>query len=45
VIDRMANMSDEEYFKIVNEPIFNEGKNADIIYDNAIANIKKLVSK
>lgn len=45
VIDRMANMTDEEYFKIVNEPIFNEGKNADIIYDNAIANIKKLVSK
>jgi len=45
VIDRMANMNDEEYFKIVNEPIFNEGKNADIIYDNAIANIKKLVSK
>jgi hypothetical protein len=43
VIDRMANMSDEEYFKIVNEPIFNEDKNIDIIYNNAVANIKKLV--
>jgi hypothetical protein len=45
VIDRMTNMSDDEYFKIVNEPIFNEGKNIDIIYNNAIANIQKIVFK
>jgi hypothetical protein len=43
VIDKMANMSDEEYFQIVNEPIFNTDKNIDIIYNNAIKNIKKLV--
>jgi len=43
VIDKMANMSDEEYFQIVNEPIFNTNKNIDIIYNNAIKNIKKLV--
>jgi hypothetical protein len=36
-------MSDEEYFKIVNEPIFNEDKNIDIIYNSVVANIKKLV--
>jgi hypothetical protein len=45
VIDRMSNMSEEEYFKIVNEPIFNEGNNIDIIYNNAIANIQKVVFK
>ena len=45
VIDRMINMSDEEYFKMVNEPIFNEGMNIDIIYNNAVENIKKLVFK
>jgi hypothetical protein len=45
VIDRMENMSDEEYFKIVNEPIFNEGKMIDVIYNNAVENIKRLVSK
>lgn len=43
VIDRIANMSDEEYFQIVNEPIFNTDKNIDIIYNIAINNIKKLV--
>ena len=43
VIDKMANMSNEEYFQIVNEPIFNTDKNIDIIYNNAINNIKKLV--
>lgn len=43
VIDKMANMSDEEYFQIVNEPIFNKDNNIDIIYNNAINNIKKLV--
>jgi len=45
VIDRMVNMSDEEYFQIVNEPIFNEGMNIDIVYNNAVNNIKKLVIK
>jgi hypothetical protein len=45
VIDRMINMSDEEYFRMVNEPIFNEGMNIDIIYNNAVENIKKLVFK
>ena len=45
VIDRMINMSDEEYFRIVNEPIFNEGMNIDIVYNNAVNNIKKLVFK
>jgi hypothetical protein len=45
VIDKMANMSDEEYFQIVNEPIFNKDKNIDIIYNNAINNIKNLVLK
>jgi hypothetical protein len=45
VIDRMENMSDEEYFKMVNEPIFNEGMNIDIVYNNAVNNIKKLVFK
>jgi hypothetical protein len=45
VIDRMENMSDEEYFKIVNEPIFNEGQSVDSIYNNAVENIKRLVSK
>jgi hypothetical protein len=45
VIDRMVNMSDEEYFRMVNEPIFNEGINIDIVYNNAIDNIKKLVFK
>jgi hypothetical protein len=39
----MINMSDEEYFQIVNEPIFNKDKNIDIIYNNAINNIKNLV--
>jgi hypothetical protein len=43
VIDKMANMSNEEYFQIINEPIFNTDKNIDIIYNNAINNIKKLV--
>jgi hypothetical protein len=43
VIDKMVNMSDNEYFKIVNEPIFNKDKNIDIIYNNAINNIKKLI--
>ena len=43
VIDKIVNMSDEEYFQIVNEPIFNKDKNIDIIYNNAINNIKKLV--
>jgi hypothetical protein len=43
VIDKIANMSDNEYFKIVNEPIFNKDNNIDIIYNNAINNIKKLV--
>lgn len=45
VIDRMASMSDEEYFKMVNEPIFNEGESVDTIYEKAVANIKKLVIK
>jgi hypothetical protein len=45
VIDRMENMSDEEYFKIVNEPIFNEGKTIDDIYNNALKNIRRLVVK
>jgi hypothetical protein len=45
VIDRMVNMSDEEYLQIVNEPIFNEGMNIDIVYNNAVNNIKKLVFK
>ena len=45
VIDRMVNMSDEEYFQIVNEPIFNEGINIDTVYNNAVNNIKKLVIK
>ena len=45
VIDRMINMSDEEYFRMVNEPIFNEGINIDIVYNNAVNNIKKLVFK
>lgn len=45
VIDMMVNMSDEEYFKIVNEPIFNEGKTIDVIYNNALKNIRRLVSK
>ena len=45
VIDRMVNMSDEEYFQIVNQPIFNNGINIDIIYNKAINNIKKLVIK
>ena len=45
LIDRMVNMSDEEYFQIVNEPIFNEGMNFDIVYNNAVNNIKKLVIK
>jgi len=43
VIDRMINMSDEEYFQMVNEPIFNKDVNIDIIYNNAVNNIKKLV--
>jgi hypothetical protein len=41
----MVNMSDEEYFQIVNQPIFNNGINIDIIYNKAINNIKKLVIK
>ena len=41
----MVNMSDEEYFQIVNEPIFNEGMNADIVYNNIVNNIKKLALK
>lgn len=45
VIDRMENMSDEEYFKIVNEPIFNEGQSVDSIYNKALENIKRLVVK
>ena len=45
VIDRMINMSDEEYFRMVNEPIFNDGMNIDIVYNNAVENIKKLVFK
>jgi hypothetical protein len=45
VIDMMVNMSDEEYFKIVNEPIFNEGKTIEDIYNNALKNIRRLVSK
>jgi hypothetical protein len=45
VIDRMVNMSDEEYLQIVNEPIFNEGMNIDNVYNNAVNNIKKLVFK
>lgn len=43
LIDRMVNMSNEEYFKIVNEPIFNIDINT--VYDNAINNIKILVLK
>jgi hypothetical protein len=43
VIDRMVNMSNEEYFQIVNEPIFNIDINT--VYENAINNIKKLVLK
>lgn len=43
LIDKMANMSDEEYFRIVNEPIFNTGVDFDIIYNNIVSNIKKLV--
>ena len=43
VIDRMVNMSNEEYFQIVNEPIFNIDINT--VYDNAINNIKMLVLK
>jgi hypothetical protein len=30
---------------MVNEPIFNEGINIDIVYNNAVNNIKKLVFK
>ena len=45
VIDKMINMSDEEYFRMVNEPIFNEGMNIDIVYNIAVNNIKKLVFK
>jgi hypothetical protein len=43
VINRMMNMSDEEYFKIVNEPIFNI--DTEDVYKNAVDNIKKLVLK
>ena len=43
VIDRMVNMSNEEYFQIVNEPIFNIDINT--VYENAINNIKRLVLK
>ena len=43
VIDRMENMSDEEYFQIVNEPIFNI--DTDTVYNNAVNNIKNLVFK
>jgi hypothetical protein len=39
----MMNMSDEEYFKIVNEPIFNI--DTEDVYKNAVDNIKKLVLK
>jgi len=42
VIDKMANMSDEEYFRIVNEPIFNTGVDFDTIYNNIVCNIKNL---
>ena len=45
VIDRMVNMSDEEYFQIVNEPIFNNGINIDIIYNKIVNNIKNLALK
>ena len=45
VIDRMVTMSDEEYFEMVNEPIFNEGESVDTIYNKAVDNIKKLVIK
>jgi len=43
LIDRMVNMSKEEYFQIVNEPIFNI--NINTVYENAINNIKILVLK
>jgi hypothetical protein len=43
IIDKMVNMSKEEYFKIVNEPIFNIDINT--LYENAINNIKILVLK
>ena len=43
VIDRMVNMSNDEYFQIVNEPIFNIDINT--VYENAINNIKRLVLK
>jgi len=45
LIDRMANMSDEEYFRIVNEPIFNTGVDFDTIYNNIVCNIKNLALK
>lgn len=41
VIDKMVNMSDEEYLQIVNEPIFNI--DTETVYNNAINNIKNLV--
>jgi hypothetical protein len=43
VIDKMVNMSDEEYLQIVNEPIFNI--DIETVYNNAINNIKNLVFK
>ena len=43
LIDKMVSMSNEEYFQIVNEPIFNIDINT--VYDNAINNIKMLVLK
>jgi hypothetical protein len=45
VIDRMVNMSDEEYLNIVNEPIFNPGVNPETLYKKAVADIQKLVIK
>lgn len=45
VIDRMATMSDEEYFNMVNEPIFKKDVSIDGVYKKAIANIKKLALK
>lgn len=43
LIDKMVSISNEEYFQIVNEPIFNIDINT--VYDNAINNIKMLVLK
>lgn len=45
VIDRMATMSDEEYFNMVNEPIFKKDVSIDSVYKKAVANIKNIVIK